>query len=149
MPAKIKGGKKFRRFVQRARQAKGRSVSHVDVGFFNDAKYPDGTSVSWVAATHEFGYGVPERPFFRRAIKGAKEALLPVLIKSINPKTMVFDEMAAGTLGAVMAGRIQVSITTLREPPNSPATIKAKGGKANPLIDTGFMRQSVTWRVTH
>lgn len=41
---------------------------------------------------------------------------------------------------------IQEAITELKEPPNAPSTIKRKHSD-NPLIDTGKMRQSVTYSV--
>lgn len=41
---------------------------------------------------------------------------------------------------------IQEAITDLKEPPNAPSTIKRKHSD-NPLIDTGKMRQSVTYSV--
>jgi hypothetical protein len=43
-------------------------------------------------------------------------------------------------------GDIQHEITVLRHPPNAPATIRAKGS-SKPLIDTGEMRQSVTYQI--
>jgi hypothetical protein len=49
-------------------------------------------------------------------------------------------------LGILAQGDIQQEITDLRDPPNAPATIKAKGS-SNPLIDTGEMRSKVTWQV--
>ena len=38
------------------------------------------------------------------------------------------------------------AITEIKNPPNAAGTISAKGS-ANPLMDTGLMRQSVTWAV--
>lgn len=49
-------------------------------------------------------------------------------------------------LGIVAQGDIQSEITSLRSPPNSAVTI-ARKGSSNPLIDTGAMRQAVTWVV--
>jgi hypothetical protein len=34
-------------------------------------------------------------------------------------------------------------MTTLDSPPNAPATVEAKFGQDNPLIDTGRLRQSI------
>ena len=163
MATTIKGGRKLKAFMAKAKSAKSRSVKGVDVGFFASARYPDGTPVAAVAAWNEFGTstGTPERPFFRNALQGAEDDLLPILIENIDPKDMVFDRTTAGKVGQAMAARIQRSITTLRTPSNAPITIKggwmrSKFGKAiyikgkgstNPLIDTGFMRQSVTYVV--
>ena len=57
---------------------------------------------------------------------------------------MAMDRQAAGRVGEFMKDRIQVSITTLRSPGNAPATIREKGS-SNPLIDEGFLRNSVAW----
>lgn len=50
-------------------------------------------------------------------------------------------------VGAFAAGATQQYITDLRDPPNAPYTIEKKGSD-NPLIDTGSMRSSVTYKVT-
>lgn len=49
-------------------------------------------------------------------------------------------------LGILAQGDVQAEITSLSSPPNSPVTIALKGS-SNPLIDTGAMRQAVTWVV--
>ena len=56
------------------------------------------------------------------------------------------DDRLANQVGAYAAGEVQERITDLREPPNAPRTIEAKGSD-NPLIDTGFMQRSVSWEV--
>ena len=43
-------------------------------------------------------------------------------------------------------GDIVESITQLDTPPNTPKTI-ARKGSSNPLIDTGFLRANVTFKV--
>ena len=119
----------------------------MSVGFFSTAKYPDGTPVAAVAAFNEFGTEtIPERPFFRQSIEGADKVIMPVLKDGIDPMDMALDSRTAGKVGLVMQARIQRSITDLSTPANAPSTIKEKGS-SNPLIDTGFMRQSVTFMV--
>ena len=66
--SRTKGGKKLDEFLRRAKTADG--VDTVEIGFFSDAKYPDGTPVTNVAAYNEFGTNgkdgagaIPERPF--------------------------------------------------------------------------------------
>lgn len=147
----VKGGRKLDAFIRNAKAARG--VKGVEVGFFSTSKYPDGTPVTNVAAFNEFGTetaggGVrtPERPFFRQAIEQGKRQLPAVLRKSVNPRTMAVTKKVAGRLGLAMQGIIQESITDLTEPPNAPSTIRAKRS-SNPLIDTGFMRSQVTYRV--
>ena len=160
---KVRGGSKFKAFVRNTRRAQAQSAG-VEVGFFSTAKYADGTHVAAVAAWNEFGTRdgrVPERPFFRNAIRGANEDLVPVLVEHIDPKSMAMTPQIADKVGFAMVGRIQRSITVLRAPPNAPITIKGgwmrsktgkpiyiKGkGSSNPLRNTGFMTNSVGHRV--
>ena len=49
-------------------------------------------------------------------------------------------------LGIQAQGDIQKEIGALRSPPNSETTIRLKGS-SNPLIDSGAMRQAVTWAI--
>ena len=136
MASKVTGGRKLNTFFRRAKSAQAGSVRAVEVGFYSTAKYPDGTPVTNVAAWNEFGTSrIPERPFFRQAIQGAKAEITPILVENVDPRTMSVDRRTAGLVGQAMQGRIQRSITTLRRPANAPSTIKAKGS-SNPLIDT-------------
>ena len=173
MPSRVTGGKKLAAFLRQAKSAKARSKS-VDVGFFATARYAPVRQgvrggqkrkahyVATVAAWNEFGTErIPERPFFRNAISGADKDLMPVIKAGVDPLKMELDARTAGLVGEVMKARIQQSITTLRDPPNAPVTIKGgpirtKTGKiivipgkqsSNPLVDEGFMRQSVTYLV--
>lgn len=120
-------------------------------GYFETAKYADGTSVAYVAAIHEFGYpegGIPQRatmlptadekgkpggPWAKVAATGAKAAL--------NGQTTAAAALEALTL--VAAGDIGKAITALTSPPLDPRTIAAKGF-SKPLVETGLMLQSVT-----
>ena len=146
--AKTTGGQRLARLVREAQRA---GVPDVDIGFFSTARYQDGTPVAAVAAAHEFGVrldeagpNIPERPFFRQANARIEAGIADVLEGQIE--NGMLDPAAAGRIGAWAAGIVQDSIVRLRTPPNSPATI-ARKGSSNPLIDTGHMRQSVTWRV--
>lgn len=119
----------------------------IRVGFFASARYQDGEQVAAVAASNEFGDGnIPERPFFRRSVATMTRDLKDVVRRQIDTETMKLSNTGANRVGAWTAGVVQEEITDLRRPPNSPYTIKRKGS-SNPLIDTGFMRQSVTWKV--
>ena len=159
--AKIRGGKKLKAFLRKAKAAKG--VGTIEVGFYSTAKYDDGTPVTNVAAWNEFGVpsnNVPERPFFRQAVKKMPDPIIELIKAEIDPKTMVIDRQLAERIGEAGKLEVQQSIVKLKEPPNAYITIHGgvfrrrgkvifvKGkGSSNPLIDEGFMHNSVTYRV--
>ena len=145
----VTGGSKAKAFLQNAGTG---GVKDVKVGFFSSARYPDGRPVAQVALSHEFGVrdqdgriSTPERPFFRLALREAEEPLTAYLKKAIGADLVLTKPVASGA-GAMLKGAIQQSIVKLRDPPNTPATIKRKGS-SNPLIDTGTMRLAVSWEV--
>lgn len=95
-----------------------------------------------------WGGPIPERPFFRNAMRANQKRYNQLL--KISAKKILSGETTLRAvltkLGIVAQGNIQEEITKLKSPPNSPVTVERKGS-SNPLIDTGEMRQAVTWRV--
>ena len=145
----VRGGKRLKKFIRDALRAK--DGPDVEVGFFATAKYPDGTPVALVAAVNEFGTDdghIPERPFFRNAIRKGKEPVREVLAENLTHENgYALDRRTLELVGHQLTAEIKKSIVTLRDPPNAPSTIKAKGS-ANPLIGkTSTMILAVTHRV--
>lgn len=144
----FKGGDLLKAYVNRAAKSTGKNEI-VQVGFLENATYPDGTSVPLIAALNEFGvpsHGQPPRPFMRRAIEaraGAWVHNFGVALKA----TKLDTAKALGLVGQNMKDDIQQSIRDLKSPPLAPYTIKKKGFD-KPLIETSFMLQSVAFRVT-
>ncbi len=139
-----RGGKKLGRLL---REASKRRDTTVEVGFFSEARYQDGTPVAAVAAWNEFGTEtIPERRFFRRALAEVEDGVTNIVKAGIDTEKMVVDDRLADRVGAYVAGQVMESITALRTPKNAPVTARHKGS-TNPLIDTGMMRASVGWRV--
>jgi hypothetical protein len=56
------------------------------------------------------------------------------------------EDAALGLLGTKAVGEIQKRMARGIKPDNAPSTIAAKGS-STPLIDTGRLRQSVTYAV--
>ena len=141
----VRGGENINRFIKQNKIQWG--VKKVDIGFFDEAKYPNGTQVAAVAAWNEFGTkNAPERPFFRNAIAEAAEPLKRALKEQVDPENMQVDRRVGKILGQIVEDAIKDSITTLKAPPNAPSTIALKGS-SNPLIDTATMRNSVATKV--
>lgn len=116
----------------------------LEVGFFENAKYPNGEQVAQVASKNEFGTPrIPPRPFFRNAIKKNANKWGEVFKREASNKAPI---LALGTLGEVIRSDIVQSINQLNTPPNSPSTIEKKGS-SKPLVDTGKMRASVNFRL--
>ena len=133
----------------------------IEFGFYSTARYPPVTTgqdggkpqqphpVSTVAAWNEFGtVRSPERPFFRITLNNlrADHAFRRLLGKTFEIRTGRVDPSKLELVGLYAVSALQREIVELREPPNSPVTVEAKGS-SNPLIDTGFMRLSATYKV--
>ena len=121
----------------------------VTVGIHEDAGSNNGVSIAEYAFYNEFGTTtIPERSFMRTTLdeKGTliEETFQKLIARALAGKSNLYG--ALDTLGLFVSGLIQKKITDIREPPNCPATIKRKGS-SNPLIDTGAMRQAVSWKV--
>lgn len=96
-----------------------------------------------LGAIQHFGNDrIPARPWLDVGVaQGNKEYVEIIKANIENP------EQALEQIGVIAVGKVQQYIVDLRTPPNTPATIKAKGS-SNPLIDTGALRQSVTYKIT-
>jgi len=131
-------------------------------GYFETAKYEDGTPVAYVAAIHEFGspeQGIPPRPTMRPAIDHNRTAWARLAAKGakavINGKAGA--EQVMDSIAALAAGNIQEEIAALTAPPLKPATVAARrrryadkqttGNLTKPLVDSGLMLASVTHAV--
>ena len=109
--AKVTGGAKARKFLQEARKAQKRQVQRTEVGWFPDARYPDGTPVATVAMHHEFGSAThEERMVLRRAGRLSEDDVKQILRRGINPRTMVVDKPLADRAGGAVKRQIQRGI---------------------------------------
>lgn len=107
--------------------------------------YPDGTSVIMVGAVHEFGSparGIPQRSFLRATVEAGRskyKQLFKKLSKKIVDRNLTKKE-ALGLIGLQVQGDVQGRITDGIDP-------ELKYRKGTPLIDTGHLRQSITFQV--
>lgn len=123
----------------------------VDVGILaSEGKHKDSDlSVAHIGFKHEFGVdNMPERSFIRSTINGQSKDIKKVAAsefkKVLNGETTT--EKGLGVLGAFTAGLIQEKFTNNDWIPNTAQTQKRKGSSA-PLIDTGQLRQSISYEV--
>ncbi len=101
------------------------SKAHVDVGFIDGARYPDGTIVAKVAFWNEFGHGgrfpSPARPFFRGMISKQSGGWGKVLASAL--KATNYDAKAALALvGEHINDQLRESIREYDDIPISPVT---------------------------
>jgi hypothetical protein len=101
-----------------------------------------------IAIWNHFGTsrGIPPRPFITIAMfknRGAIRSDLRKIASSTVAKGIPVSRQLP-KLGAKGAGMIQDQIAANTPPPNAPSTVKQKGSSRT-LIDSGRMRQSVTW----
>lgn len=124
----------------------------VKIGILGNAEpADDGADMILIAMANEFGTGdgrVPPRPFIRGAFDKNAGQLSEVKAKLyggiVDGKVTVTK--ALSVLGRLHQGQVQAYIVELRDPPNAESTIERKGSD-NPLIDTGRLRNSVSWEV--
>ncbi|QDP56528.1 MAG: hypothetical protein Tp118SUR00d2C21406351_34 [Prokaryotic dsDNA virus sp.] len=88
---------------------------------------------------------IPARPWLNPGVASGDEEYLKIIERVIASGEPL--DKALEQIGVVAVGMVQKYMTDLKTPPNAPSTIKAKGS-SNPLIDSGALRQSVTYKVT-
>ncbi len=101
------------------------------------------------SSTHAHGaysITIPPRPFFRNMIKqNARD--WPKAIADQLKLTKLNARITLERMGALISGQLRQSIHDTNTPPNAPSTI-ARKGSAKPLVDTGYMLQSIDYEVS-
>lgn len=129
-----------------------RDARRVLVGVPKGVAEADGTSMAMVAAANEFGVpsrGIPERSFLRAGLLNH----LPDLIRlnALNIQKIARGGFTVLTalrqLGTFAASQVQQEIVQGSFEPNAPSTV-ARKKSSKPLIDTGSLRQSITYRIS-
>lgn len=123
----------------------------VDVGILAETGKHEDTSltVAEIGFYHEFGtVNIPERSFIRSTLNGQSKDIKKIAAnqykKVLNGDISI--ETGLGILGAFTAGLIQQTFTNNDWAPNT-ANTQAQKGSATPLIDTGQLRQSISFKV--
>lgn len=88
---------------------------------------------------------IPPRPWLIPGVQKSKQHIVDVIGDALRNDGNL--DMALEKIGLLVVGEVQQYMTDLKEPPNSAYTIAQKGS-GNPLIDTGALRASVTYKVT-
>lgn len=127
----------------------------VEIGYFGKMHKPSITSkrarpiaLKDLAAIHEFGLGVPKRPFIEPALKENRRKYILHVGRQLTPvirRRKSLDKVWQ-EVGTIAVMDIQKYMLTASFTPLAPSTIKRKGS-SKPLIETGQMRQSITYKV--
>ena len=113
--------------------------------------YDDGQTVAQVGAQHEYGAGVPRRSFLRTPFTAKQDDLTAAIAKQFED---VFQrgkkaEQALGLIGTVAVNISKGAFTTrgYGEWPDITDDTKDAKGSSQVLIDTGTLRNSITYVV--
>lgn len=138
--------------VERACKALNRNVK---VGILNDAEEAQIGTLLHNGGTGEYTYGkykgqkvdIPPRPFISAPAEHFADTILNAGAKSFNFTEKDADRIL-GAIGDSMATVMKnlMNSNGTYPPPNSPRTIETKGFD-HPLIDTGKLRDSITYEV--
>ncbi|MDH0032013.1 MULTISPECIES: hypothetical protein [unclassified Acinetobacter] len=146
-------------FFDKLAQQATRFTGHAEVGVFGgkphitDLKGGGKRSIVMadLAAIHEYGApsrNIPERSFFRASLQLNRSKYGQYLFGQVKPMLLGKTSMAATWqfLGQEAQADVQTYMVNGKFVPLKPRTIKRKGS-SKPLIDTGQLRQSVSYRV--
>jgi len=122
-------------------------------GWFETAKYEDGTQVAYIAQILELGYAsknIPPFAMLRQTIdmhENEWKRFLQQMSLRIVKGQMTLDQ-AMEALGLLVSGDIRKTISTITSPALKQSTIKARQRRGNsstkPLVDSGLLLATVT-----
>ena len=150
---------KFKQALQaRLKQAQSIKNKVVKVGVIEHQHYDDDTPVALVAAAQEYGTEpIRERPFFRPTIAENKSDWQNTIIRAIVNGGN--GEQILETVGMLAAGQVQKTIASIDSPRLATSTLIARNRKRHkngrkpkaisikPLVDSGLMMASITYKV--
>ena len=90
---------------------------------------------------------IPARPWLVPGVESGRKEQIEAFVETFV-KTGGNSEAALEAAAVTAVGAVQQYMTDLKEPPNAKSTIKQKGS-SNPLIDTGALRASVTYKINN
>jgi hypothetical protein len=162
-------GDKFNRIPDLVRELQYLATHQVEIGIFADASRDGAVPMLVIAAANEFGAKIPkrqarfedlddenpekwviipERSYLRAWFDENVDALQATMEHLIGQvvEGKISGRAALETIGGYVVTHVQAYMVDLKTPPNAPSTI-ARKGSSNPLIDTGQLKDAITWRV--
>ena len=162
-------GGKFNRVPDLVRELQYLASHQVEIGIFADASRDGAVPMLVIAAANEFGAKIPkrqarfedlddenpekwiiipERSYLRAWFDENVDVLQATMERLIGQvvEGKISGRAALETIGGYVVTHVQAYMVDLKTPPNAPSTIRRKGS-SNPLIDTGQLKDSITWKV--
>lgn len=122
----------------------------VRIGFQAGEAEHEGVDLCDIAMFNELGtIHIPSRPFMRDTVDNHQDEILDYIVKwskKCLEGSMETHEMMMN-IGMLVKGLMQKEIVRGDFVPNAETTIKRKGSD-KPLIDSGLMRESVSYHIT-
>lgn len=134
----------------RIKRVASQCTSKIEIGYFGEVhggKTP--ITLNRLAAIHEYGTNrIPKRPFVHPPLKQNRGKYLKITGKQIASSVMGRGRMSQTWhyVGQAAVSDVQNYMLTGKFAPLAASTVRRKGS-SKPLIDTGQMRQSITYRV--
>lgn len=133
-------GKKF--FVAGSKKVDGKKVLGKSAGVIENGKYV----VLFYLLDH---VRIPARPFLRKAFYDNQRKYRRLVKVGIDE--IIYDDKTGHDLlvklGKTGVSDVRESIVRWTKPSNAPLTIDNKRGQNNPLVDTGRLIKSVTYKI--
>lgn len=122
------------------------SKRYITVGIHQDDNArPDQANNAQIGALNHFGTDrIPARPWLDVGVASGSQEILDTIADGIEDGEHIYPIM--NRVGLVAVAAVQNYMDELSSPANAPSTIKRKGDD-NPLIDTGELKQSVTFKI--
>lgn len=108
-----------------------------------------GQTLAEVGWWNEFGTRtIPERPFLRTGLNENIDKYRVILGNGLRQILLgqTDERQVLNILGMVAVSDVQAKIVSISSPPNAQLTVDRKGS-SNPLIDTGALKQHITWEI--
>ncbi len=123
----------------------------ITVGIHEDAADPPEGEINMatLGAIQDLGNDrIPARPWLQPGLEVGAEDYTKIMEDAVAQAVEDGSGMdqAMNQVGLLAVGNVQQFMTELKSPANAESTIKRKGS-ANPLIDEGLMRSSVTYKI--
>lgn len=129
------------------------SKLEAQIGWFDTARYEDGTPVAYIATIQEYGYpqgGIPPRSFVRSTIAEKSKDWKEIMRK--NARDILYGKKSPAQVLELVAlaaeGDIRKTITKITSPALAISTLDARWRRGNgsdkPLVDSGLMLATLT-----